>query len=101
MITADPERDDPEKVAAYVERFHPEFVGLSGARPDLEAVWQQFAVYVEKQNSDSAAGYLVSHTSSVFVLDPQGNLVMTFPYGTSALDMTRDIQELMRQARHN
>lgn len=36
MITADPERDTPDKVATYAARFNPEFVGLRGSSADLE-----------------------------------------------------------------
>ena len=98
MITADPERDTPDKVAAYAARFNPEFIGLSGRQADLEKVWKELGVYVEKQNSESAAGYLVSHTTSVYVLDERGSLIMTFPYGTSATDMASDVMHLLKQS---
>lgn len=97
MVTADPERDTPEKVAAYVERFNPEFTGLSGSLSDLQPVWDELGVSVEKQDSGSAAGYLVSHTASVYVLDPNGSLLMTFPYGTTAVDMAYDLTQLLKQ----
>lgn len=98
MVTADPDRDTPEKVAAYVARFNPEFIGLSGNRSDLEPVWKQLGVFVEKQDPGSAAGYLVSHTASVYVIDPNGNLLMTLPYGTTAIDMANDITQLLKQS---
>lgn len=97
MITADPERDKPDKVAEYVTFFNPAFIGLSGERSELEKVWKQFSVFVEKQETNSAAGYLVSHTASVFVLDENSNLRMTFPYGTSASDMANDIMQLLKE----
>ncbi len=96
MITADPERDTPEKVAAYASRFNSEFIGLSGSLSDLEPIWKQLGVFVEKQDSGSAAGYLVSHTSSVYVLDPNGSLLMTFPYGTTEIDMANDLSQLLK-----
>lgn len=99
MITADPDRDTPEKVAAYVARFNPEFIGLSGNLSDLEPIWKQLGVFVEKQDSGSAAGYLVSHTSSIYVLDPNGGLLMTFPYGTAEIDMANDLTQLLKQSR--
>lgn len=98
MITTDPERDTPEKVAAYVARFSPEFVGLSGSLTDLERIWDELGVSVKKQNTGSAAGYLVSHTSSVYVLDPNGSLIMMFPYGTTAMDMAYDLMQLLKQS---
>ena len=97
MITADPERDTPDKVAEYAARFNPEFIGLSGDIAKREAIWKELGVFVEKQDSGSAAGYLVSHTSSVYVLDQSGDLIMTFPYGTSATDMVNDLTQLLKQ----
>lgn len=98
MITADPDRDTPEKVAAYAARFNPDFVGLSGSLANLEPIWKELGAFVEKQDSGSAAGYLVSHTASVYVIDQSGNLLMTFPYGTTALDMADDLTQLLRQS---
>lgn len=99
MITADPDRDTPEKVAEYVMRFNSEFIGLSGNLSALELIWKQLGVFVEKQESGSAAGYLVSHTSSVYVLDPNGSLLMTFPYGTTEIDMANDLAQLLKQSK--
>lgn len=99
MITADPDRDTPDKVSEYVARFSPEFIGLSGNRSALEPIWKQLGVFVEKQDSGSAAGYLVSHTSSVYVLDPNGSLLMTFPYGTTEIDMANDLAQLLKQSK--
>ena len=97
MITADPDRDTPDKVAEYTARFNPEFIGLSGDITELEAIWRELGVFVEKQDSGSAAGYLVSHTASVYVLDQRGSLFMTFPYSTTAIDITDDIVQVLKQ----
>lgn len=98
MITADPERDTPEKISAYVKRFNPEFVGLSGNLSNLQPLWDELGVFVEKQDTGSAAGYVLSHTASVFVLDRNGSLLMTFPYSTTAMEMVGDLTELMKQS---
>ena len=81
----------------YVSFFNPSFIGLSGERSELEKVFKEFSVFVEKQESGSAAGYLVGYTASVFVLDRNQNLRITFPYGTSASDMTDDIIQLLKE----
>lgn len=97
MITADPERDTPDRMGEFVSFFNPSFIGLSGERSELEKVYKDFGAFIEKQESSSAAGYLVSHTSSVFVLDQETNLRITFPYGTSANEMTDDITQLLNE----
>jgi protein SCO1 len=98
MITADPERDTVARLTKYVKFFNPAFIGLSGERSKLEKVWKQFNIYIEKQETNSAAGYMVSHTSSVFVLDQNNNLRLMFPYGTTAIDMANDLSELLKQS---
>ena len=98
MVTADPDRDTPDKVASYAAHFNPDFIGLSGSIADLEPIWEQLGVFVEKEDTGSAAGYLVSHTASVYVLDQNGSLTMTLPYGTAASDITADLNELLKQS---
>ena len=98
MITADPDRDTPDKVAEYAARFNPEFIGLSGDMTALASIWKELGVFVEKQESDSAAGYLVSHTASVFVLNQSGSLFMTFPYGTTATEIADDIRQILKES---
>jgi len=97
MITADPERDTPDRVANYAAFFNPAFIGLGGERADLEKIWKELGVYVEKQETNSAAGYLVDHTASVFVIDQNGNLRLMYPYGTSASDMADDLSQLLKE----
>jgi protein SCO1/2 len=96
MITVDPERDTPEKVARYVTAFNPAFVGLSGSMEELKSIWDAYGIFVEKEDSGSAVGYLVSHTSRIFVIDQDGNLGLTFPFGLTAEDMASDIRHLLR-----
>ena len=97
MITANPVRDTPENVAEHAARSNPEFIALSGSLTDLEPIWQELGVFVGKQDSGSAEAYLVSHTASVYVLDQRGSLFMTFPYGTTAIDITDDIVQVLKQ----
>ena len=99
MITADPDRDTPDKVAEYAARFNPEFIGLSGDMTALASIWKEWGVFVEKQESDSAAGYLVSHTASVYVLNQSGSLFMTFPYGTTATEIADDIRQILKDSK--
>ncbi len=99
MITADPDRDTPDKVADYVLRFNPEFIGLSGDMTTLDSIWKELGVFVERQESGSAAGYLVSHTASVYVLDRNGGLFMTFPYGTGATEIADDLRQVLKESK--
>ena len=96
MVTVDPQRDTPDKLAEYVDHFHPDFVGLSGTKEAIDAAGEGFGVYYEKNEGSEATGYLVDHTARVFVVDPQGNYQLSFSYGTPVEDIVHDLRLLMR-----
>ena len=96
FITIDPERDSLERVAAYTANFDPAIVGLSGTEAELEPVWKAYGVYREKVETASAAGYLMDHSSRVYVIDRQGQLRLTFPFGLELEKMVGDIRRLLR-----
>jgi protein SCO1/2 len=97
FVTVDPERDTPERLGLHVQAFNPDFVGLTGSSEELQTVYDIFDVYFEKDTSSgSAAGYLVSHTATTFVLDPEGQWRLRETYGTPAEDIVHDIQQLLQ-----
>lgn len=95
FITVDPERDDPDTVDTYVTNFNSHFTGLSGTEEDLLPVWDGYFVFREIQDEGSEAGYLVAHSTRVYVIDQQGRLRLTFPFGMEPEDMARDIRKLL------
>ena len=96
FITVDPERDTQERVRLYLENFDPSFVGLSGDRSDLEKIWQDYFVYQAKQDTGSAAGYEVDHTSRVYAIDKDGNLRMTYPVDIEQEAILDDVRHLIQ-----
>ncbi len=62
----------------------------------VSTILRSLLLFVEKQESGSATGYLVSHTASAYVLDQNGNLFVMLPYGTTAVDMTNDLTQLLK-----
>ena len=97
FITVDPERDTPERLGMHVNAFHADFVGLSGSAEDLEPIYEFFSVVREKQQvPDSALGYLINHTSSSFLVDPEGQWQLRETYGTPAEDIAHDIQLVLK-----
>lgn len=96
FVTVDPERDTPERLGLHVNAFNPDFIGLTGTQEDLEAVYKVFDIIYEKDTSSgSAAGYLVNHTATAFLLGPEGQWRLREKYGTPAEDIAHDIQQLL------
>jgi protein SCO1/2 len=96
MVTVDPQRDTPEKLETYVTHFDPGFLGLTGTADEIAAAATPFGIYYEKREGSEATGYLMDHTASVIVLDPEGHLRLIYPFGTSGEDIAEDIRHLVR-----
>jgi protein SCO1 len=98
FVTVDPKRDTPERVQEYVNHFNPDFIGLSGSETELARVWNNYGVFREVAESTSAAGYLVSHTARVTLIDQQGNLRVSFPFDTPVEDVVHDLKLLLESS---
>jgi protein SCO1/2 len=96
FITVDPERDTPQVLSSYVKTFDPAIVGLTGTPDELQAVYQAYGILVEKAPPEgSAAGYSVTHTSRMFLVDTQGYLSLSYSYGTPVDDIVQDVHHLL------
>lgn len=84
FVSVDPTRDTPQRLNQFLPQFNESFIGLSpGTEAQLTAITEAFDIYYEYEDvPESAAEYLVAHTSSTFLLNTQGQLVMIFPYRT-------------------
>jgi protein SCO1/2 len=97
FVSVDPQRDTPEAVQKYVEHFNPSFIGLSGPTEKLEQIWQDYGIFREAVPlPNSAAGYTVNHTARVVLIDPDGNMRLSYGFGTAVEDISHDVKLLLR-----
>ena len=95
FITVDPERDTPERMKKYLTNFDPEIIGLTGERSDLEPVWSSYGVYEAMVEGGSEDNYLVDHSSRIYVINADGNLLLTYLFGTENKVITEDVRHLV------
>jgi len=96
FVTVDPERDTPQKLKEYVSLFNPAFIGLSASQEIMDEVWGAYGVYREVvQMPNSATGYLVNHTARVYLVDLDGNLRLSYGFGTPTDDILHDLRILL------
>lgn len=93
FVTVDPERDDPARMKTYLAAFDPSFVGATGSAAALEAVRRDYGVTARKVAMGDSVSF--DHSSSIFLIDPQGQLRAQMPYGRDAKDFVHDIQRLL------
>ena len=96
FISVDPERDTLEKLKDYGAFFHPSILGLTGSPDVIAATTKQYGASYRKQDTGSAGGYVVDHSSSTYVVNPEGKLVATLPHGTLPAEMAKAIRAAMK-----
>jgi protein SCO1 len=98
MITVDPQRDTTEQLQAYLGKFDPEFVGLTGEPAVLKNVWKDYGVYQEAQDVQGSLDYLVDHTARIYTIDPAGNWRLNYPFGMETGQIVQDLLHLLQDS---
>ena len=97
FITVDPQRDTVPQIASYVENFHPRMVGLTGTPEEVKEAASAYRVYYAKaEGASTASGYLMDHSTFIYLMDPQGQYVTHFPYGITREKLADGITKAMR-----
>ena len=96
FVTVDPDRDTPEKMQQYASAFDPGFIGLSGSMDELQPVWAEYGVYREIEASTSSTDYSVTHSSLLYLIDQEGNLRLSYSFGTPPEDIAHDVNLLLK-----
>ncbi|MCI0454941.1 MAG: SCO family protein [Candidatus Dadabacteria bacterium] len=104
-ITVDPVRDTPERLKGYVPHFYERFIGLTGTPKEIEKVAKDYNVFFinhgdsyGRSESDTWATYLMTHTTTIYLVDPRGKLLITYPYDKfDSKGMAKDIRKVLNQ----
>ena len=109
FISIDPKRDTPEILAKYTDAFHKAVIGLTG---DYENILQLtmgfhttfgYSIRVDNQERplsreeyatiSSEANYTPYHSSQIYLLDTEGELVDIIGYGSVPKQIADKIRE--------
>jgi len=72
MVSVDPARDTPDRLAQYVPYFHPDFIGVTGDFADILSVAQRVNAPFRKV-SEPDGGYQMEHSANVMLMNPRGD----------------------------
>jgi protein SCO1/2 len=99
MATVDPNRDTGEILTGYVQSFVPTAHALRTDQPDeLQAVADSFgAIYSVTTSTDGRIE--VSHSGAMYVVNDQGGVVLTWPFGVVSADVAADLELLLAETK--
>lgn len=90
FVSVDPKRDTLELLKDYVGYFNPGFLGATGDEKAIEGFTRQMlAGYFihPPEDPEDPESYLVSHTSAIYLVGPQGRLLGAFRPPHDAADI--------------
>lgn len=79
FITVDPRRDTVERLGDFVPFFHEEIIGLTGTEERIKETTGAYGVFYSKEREESETGYLMRHSSSVYLIDRRGKMILKYP----------------------
>ena len=87
FVSVDPARDSPEALAQYIQPngFPKDIVGLTGTLDELQQAVGSFkTTFSRDEETDGTTGYLVSHSSILYLMDENWKLQTYFTPDESA-----------------
>lgn len=90
FVSVDPERDSPKFLKEYVKYFDSNFIGATGEMNNIISFEKQFGAFHvigEKRKEN----YTVSHTASVFLVNPDGMFSADF---SPPMDLPMVVEQL-------
>ncbi len=94
FISVDPERDSVQKLKEYTAYFYPGMIGATARMPYLEQLAKRYGAYFRKAPvDDSTLGYAIDHSSTIYVVDKQGQLMDMIQHSSSPQAIRKQIRE--------
>jgi protein SCO1/2 len=94
FLSVDSGRDNPEVVKKFVSTHASHITGLTGEAGAVQAVANEFGVIARRYQGKTALSYRIEHSSFLYLLDPQGRIVMLYPEKVGYEQVVADFERL-------
>lgn len=96
FVSADPDRDTPERLREWLDAFDHDFVGLRAPLEQVNAVLEALGTVPAQHGEPDASGdYGVGHPAQIFAFGPAGPARVVYPFGTRQVDWAHDLPRLL------
>jgi protein SCO1/2 len=96
FMSVDPARDSLEKLEQYASFFHPNIIGATAGREEIDRVVRQYGgFYRIGEATTSASGYAVDHSSRFYLIAPNGELITTLMHTSSPEQISTALRALL------
>jgi protein SCO1 len=93
FLTVDPERDTQEVLKHYLTMFDPRIVGLTGSKEKVDKVLGDYKIFAAKRQEKDIEGYTMDHSSFIYLIAPNGDLLSLYRIEDSADVVAADMKD--------
>ena len=94
LVTVDPANDTPAVLRAYLDRFNPRFIGLTGSDEQLARARTAYGVLAATPAGDDEHTDVI-HGTRVYLIGPAGKLVTSYDLSVPKEDMLSDLRAIL------
>ena len=94
FVSVDPERDTPEFLEEWTLYLPENLHAVTGSPGAIRRAADGWGVKYARVETTSTAGYTMSHTADLYLLDEDGQLLATYPFGTESAEIVADLRAL-------
>jgi protein SCO1/2 len=99
FVSVDPGRDTPEKLEAYANAFYPGMLGLTDKKEVIDDVtWKYRALYKIVPMENSALGYTIDHSSTIYVIGRNGIIQSLAQHGTTPAELVEKLKQALNNS---
>jgi len=95
FISVDPQRDTPARLKQFVHYFSPRILGLTGNIAQLEKMTNAYGAYFSYPDGTIGDDYLVEHSGSLYVVDPDGDFDSFMPRSLPVVRVVGEVRDLI------
>ena len=94
FVSVDPDRDSSQQLKDYVAYFNNDFIGLGGSLEQISTLTKQMGIAYFHEEASAEGDYLVGHSASVFLVDPEGRVITIMSAPHTAEEIIEQFSEI-------
>lgn len=95
FVSVDPARDSPAHLADYTAYFDKRILGVTGTPEALALLTRQMGVVYMQTPNPAGGDYLVDHSATLLLTDPNASVYAVFGAQSDAQGITQDLLTLL------
>jgi len=100
FISVDPDRDTLKNLKAYSAYFHPNFIGATSTKENIDDITSRYKSYYKKiELKNSAMGYSVSHTSFIYLFDKEGRFRAKVDHFSDPSKIKESLEDILTEVK--